>query len=1285
MNTNKLEKHIRASLPIRLIKLLFSSGLKLSFAVLSLALQLESSLAQPFRPPPKPEVTPLIGKSYPNDRDGDQIDDQLFAKAVKALAAQKSALTQVQRAQAQANLDEMIDVELVFLAQITQKQIDDFLAQGGEITYVYKAVSYGWNGRIPLEKVAAIPALMGASLVLVQEAVPMQWHMDTATRAGRVRPIWASGFAGNPAGYNGDSTITIGIVDTGVDETHADLNGRRVYWHDFSSDGFASPTDLIQHGSHVAGIALGTGAAGGSGTGTMSYTDEGTLSGVPSGSFYASPIELPAASVTYTATARWSGGGSTTLYLIYHTKGVSGGWTAQSSVAGSSPLTLSVSSFVGVTTRAYSAALLQNTGRTITDYVIANQVTSYPGVGDGFNKFSGVSPGCNWAGAKVFNNAGSGTSVAIGAGIDDLVANRIADNIKVMNLSLGTIGNPGINTTHRQKVNTAVNNGIVVAVSAGNDGGTQQVDDPGRAAMALTVAAANDVNQLTEYTSEGFASPGSTAGLEEDYKPDLMAPGGSQGYYSAILSVDSNSGDGAAFADQQANDYYNIQGTSMASPFAAGCAALVIDALQQTGVTWDFSSSQHSRYVKMVLCATASESNSNRESGAYNPTLQRATAGPNGFPAGKDQYEGYGMINPDAAVEAVSQTYTQGSTINDTLGPTVTDRRVWARTVALVAGQSFIPTLTVPAGGDFDLYLYSGTPSAYGTPTLLASSTSAGTGGSETFTYTAASSGIALIVVKRVSGSGTFTLTTPDVTPPTVTINQAAGQADPSNGSPINFSVVFSESVADFATGDVTLSGTAGSTTATVTGSGTTYNVAVSGMTGNGTVIATVAAGVAHDAAGNANTASTSTDNTVTFTATVSIAGTVAYYPAVYPTNGLSTNRVGGVAMNLTGDANQSVITLADGSYGLSSIPAGGTYTVTPSKTDDSTPANGITVADLGLIQAYVLGKRALDPYQLLAADVNTSSSITVADLGLIQALILGKRTTFPAGLWRFVPADYSFPIPTSPWTAPNLRGYPNQTTDVADGDFVAIKLGDVNHSWQPPAGLLNLLVGSPKTGTTLAAAAMPRVAFGVSEQSVPAGQTVSVPVTVNGFSRVTSAQFSLNWNPAVLRYLETRGYGLKGLSAGSFGTTLAESGKLAFAWYDAEAVGVALADGAVLFSVSFEVIGKAGSVSAVALVDSPTPQEVSVEFGETAFGAKDGSVAVFGPRVMVSNSVYADGQFRLSVATEKGRSYTLEFTESLAPPHWTALPAVVGDGTLAVMVDPGATNQQRFYRVRVE
>ncbi|MDX1946825.1 MAG: Ig-like domain-containing protein [Pirellulaceae bacterium] len=129
--------------------------------------------------------------------------------------------------------------------------------------------------------------------------------------------------------------------------------------------------------------------------------------------------------------------------------------------------------------------------------------------------------------------------------------------------------------------------------------------------------------------------------------------------------------------------------------------------------------------------------------------------------------------------------------------------------------------------------------------------------------------GAATDAASNSSTAATFTdnTVTFDGVAPTVTINQASGQADPTNGSTINFTVLFSEPTTNFATGDVTLSGTAGATTAVVTGSGTSYNVAVSGMSASGTVIASIGAGVATDAVGNGNTASTSTDNSVTFNA----------------------------------------------------------------------------------------------------------------------------------------------------------------------------------------------------------------------------------------------------------------------------------------------------------------------------------------------------------------------------------------------------------------------------------
>lgn len=101
-------------------------------------------------------------------------------------------------------------------------------------------------------------------------------------------------------------------------------------------------------------------------------------------------------------------------------------------------------------------------------------------------------------------------------------------------------------------------------------------------------------------------------------------------------------------------------------------------------------------------------------------------------------------------------------------------------------------------------------------------------------------------------------------TRPSVTVNQAAGQADPTKSTPINFTATFSENVVDFTASAVTIGGTApGSPTVQVTGSGTSYTIVVGGLTGSGTVTASIAANTVHNGSGAGNTASTSSDNTV--------------------------------------------------------------------------------------------------------------------------------------------------------------------------------------------------------------------------------------------------------------------------------------------------------------------------------------------------------------------------------------------------------------------------------------
>lgn len=627
---------------------------------------------------------------------------------------------------------------VVTLSSPVEKQdIDWFQMYGGSLTNVYQYVTYGFAGTLPIANISLFASSILNRLTIIEFDSPLRYHLDVSAPLIRARPIvW------DTYGYRGFPDKSIAILDTGIDDSHVDLgpfqdlnfSKKMVGWYDATSDKVSTPQDYGEHGTHVAGIAAGTGAANTlQGSGDIETTFTYVLPTAGYGYIDFIDIKTPG---LIQLSCSW-GGRNTVLLRIYNPAGSS---VAQT-IGSSQPLILTYNTQgTSYPTGRYRVLVGNWNGPKGTPFSVL-ETYPYQGQNDGHNLFSGVAPDSRLVGVKVFDNTGSGTLSTLIQAMDWIIANKNTYRIVVVNMSL-SLENGGTDTTLDQKADTLVQNGIVTTVSAGNDYPDFTIGSPGTAAYVITVGATNDQNGVTSYSSNGDS-------LKNEYgltKPDVVAPGGTfdPAYGNKIVSADSNDLDAlySDLSDQNLNDYQQMAGTSMSAPHVAGLSALVIQALG--GWTW---TQQEALKVKMIISMTAYETQSGESSNV--PPLNRGE---------KDNREGYGRVSADAAIEAASMTYNIEDVATETLGSGYESKKVWARRVSLLANGKYEFRLSVPSAADYDLYLYSGNPDSYGQPVILAKSTNASTGGLEEIQYTAISSGLNYIVVKWVSGNGAFTL-----------------------------------------------------------------------------------------------------------------------------------------------------------------------------------------------------------------------------------------------------------------------------------------------------------------------------------------------------------------------------------------------------------------------------------------------------------------------------------------------------------------------------------------------
>jgi serine protease AprX len=209
-------------------------------------------------------------------------------------------------------------------------------------------------------------------------------------------------------------------------------------------------------------------------------------------------------------------------------------------------------------------------------------------VGDGSRssgQYRGIAPGASLVSIRVLDNQGRGRTSDMLAGLQWVADHKEEYGIRVLNLSLGhPVYEPAEVDPLVQAVESLWNSGVVVVCAAGNGGrdGNGTISSPCNSRKVITVGALNERRTFDGFDDAvaTYSGRGPTS-LDLFAKPDLLAPG------NRIVSTRAAGSymDGLLVGRQVAADasrpwvreHLEMSGTSMAAPFVAGAAALMVE------------------------------------------------------------------------------------------------------------------------------------------------------------------------------------------------------------------------------------------------------------------------------------------------------------------------------------------------------------------------------------------------------------------------------------------------------------------------------------------------------------------------------------------------------------------------------------------------------------------------------------------------------------------------------------------------------------------------------------